>query len=310
MKSCSLALFLALFSAFPCTGYNLPDSTLDPPGNLGPLCFYPDNPQDRLYVFPWDSGVSHTVLDPAFNRPASDHKGYAVDWDLITGTRVLASRAGNITYFLGAGTDNAGVKITHSDRDSVSVYATSDYYIHIVLDSSLTRLGQRVERGQVIGRVGSMNHLHLEIQVAGHVGIGKDGRTTEDVPYPFVEFTARPDGIPWHGDVCTSVNKVFVPAGIRGSFLPVRSKTMTLAVSPNPFRSVTVVDLLMPEAGQGDVRIYDLRGRQISVLFSGPLQPGPHRFSWVNPGSLGTGAYLIRAESGREALAEYIAIVR
>ena len=53
--------FLMLLAACLISAYNLPDPTLDSAFNLGPLTFYPDDPEDRLYKLPWDSGVARPL---------------------------------------------------------------------------------------------------------------------------------------------------------------------------------------------------------------------------------------------------------
>ncbi|MBL8027825.1 MAG: M23 family metallopeptidase [Fibrobacteres bacterium] len=183
--------------------YRLPE--LDPVTNLGPKTFYPADPKQRLYYMPFDYGLTYKVTDPPFNRPDSDHKGYAIDWNMPVGATVIASRPGIVSYIAGWSDDNNGVKISRDEWDSDVLFTTSDFYIHLVLDPSIV-LGRRIERGEIIGVVGIENHLHLEVQVSKHSGVGKDGRFTNDVPFPIVEITDRTDGIPWNGDICKSQN--------------------------------------------------------------------------------------------------------
>lgn len=240
-------------------GYNLP--TMDPPDNLGPLTFYPDSVKDRLYKCPWDSGVAYTVINPAFNRPSSGHKGYAVDWNMPTGARVLAARAGNVGYLQTGTPGDEGIQIVRNDRDSTGVRPTKDFYLHLRVDTSVARLGRRVEQGQLIGYVGTPNHCHLEVQETNHIGIGVNGRTTEDEPYAIMEDTMHADGIPWSGDVLVSQNKAWVPTAAdkgRG----VLQYAPTLSAVPNPFISTTRLTL----SGASSVRIYAPDGKLAANL--------------------------------------------
>jgi GEVED domain/Domain of unknown function DUF11/Secretion system C-terminal sorting domain len=62
---------------------------------------------------------------------------------------------------------------------------------------------------------------------------------------------------------------------------------------PNPFNPVTVISFETPEAARIRVSVYDLLGREVSVLADGVLQAGHHRVRFDARG-LPSGAYIYR----------------
>jgi PKD repeat protein len=72
---------------------------------------------------------------------------------------------------------------------------------------------------------------------------------------------------------------------------------------PNPFNPSTTIRFAIA-AAVDDVRldVHDVHGRQVRVLWDGPLAAGPHRFAWDGRNARGeavaTGVYLIRVRAG------------
>jgi hypothetical protein len=54
------------------------------------------------------------------------------------------------------------------------------------------------------------------------------------------------------------------------------------------------VNLWLPVQGKATITVYDVTGRQVEVLFEGPLNAGNHVFTW-NAGSFASGIYFFRA---------------
>jgi len=181
----------------------------DPASNLGPACFYPVDPADRLYKLPWDAGGALTVGDGAFNRPEyTDHKGYEFDWLTEAGLPVLAARAGVVHSI-----ERSMVLVRRTEEPPFEDVTTTDWYIHVRTDGLPIEVGMPVRQGQLLTWVGEFGvggrqgpHLHFEVHVKGHKGVGHNGREIQSVPPPFVEVVNRPDGVPFVGDVCVSQN--------------------------------------------------------------------------------------------------------
>src|SRR5262249_59459015 len=74
---------------------------------------------------------------------------------------------------------------------------------------------------------------------------------------------------------------------------------------PNPFRTrdVTVVRFTLPEARDVRLDVFDVSGRIVQTLASGPLGPGLHTLTWNGTGRTGarlpSGVYLYRLGAGR-----------
>lgn len=59
---------------------------------------------------------------------------------------------------------------------------------------------------------------------------------------------------------------------------PVR--TELLPAAPNPFNPQTKLRFSLERAGRIDLSVYDLRGRKVVTLASGPYAAGPHEVTW------------------------------
>ncbi len=75
----------------------------------------------------------------------------------------------------------------------------------------------------------------------------------------------------------------------------------TLDAAPNPITAGTaVLSLVLPRADTGSLRVYDVRGRLVRDLFTGPLAAGLHRFAWTGESGTGRaapGVYFVRFAS-------------
>jgi len=64
------------------------------------------------------------------------------------------------------------------------------------------------------------------------------------------------------------------------------------SIYPNPFNGGTTLRLAVPNASEGEVRIYDLAGRLQEIAYRGLLTPGYHDIRW-QPENLPSGVYLV-----------------
>jgi hypothetical protein len=96
--------------------------------------------------------------------------------------------------------------------------------------------------------------------------------------YPAVNqehVTITPDNAAWlRAELATGI--VSVPgAGADGD-----RAGLTLSVSPNPFRITAHMTYALARPARADLRVYDLGGRTVRVLASGPRQAGSHAAIW------------------------------
>jgi hypothetical protein len=84
-----------------------------------------------------------------------------------------------------------------------------------------------------------------------------------------------------------------------------------LALWPNPFsgRDEATVALVVAERSDVRVAVYDVLGREVTVLHDGPLRAGEHRLR-LDGQALPAGVYVVRAEVGVQRLTERITLVR
>ena len=82
-----------------------------------------------------------------------------------------------------------------------------------------------------------------------------------------------------------------------------------LSAWPNPFERRATVALVLSEASDVSVAVYDVLGRRVAVLHKGSLEPGTHRLT-LSGRSLPAGVYVVRAEGPRVNASERITLVR
>ena len=66
---------------------------------------------------------------------------------------------------------------------------------------------------------------------------------------------------------------------------------------PNPFNPLTTIKYALPQESKITISVYDIRGREIDVLFSGVKDIGYHETTW-DASQYSSGAYFIRMNSG------------
>jgi hypothetical protein len=76
------------------------------------------------------------------------------------------------------------------------------------------------------------------------------------------------------------------------------------APAPNPFQRTTTIGFDLPAAGDAGLEVYDLTGRLVRTLLSGPQTAGHHSVVWNAVDDAGhavsTGIYLLRLETAGE----------
>jgi VCBS repeat protein/type IX secretion system substrate protein len=69
------------------------------------------------------------------------------------------------------------------------------------------------------------------------------------------------------------------------------------AVFPNPFSQSATIEFDLPEASQVSIRVYDVLGRQATVLVNRVLEAGSHTTLWNGSGALAGGLYFVEMRS-------------
>jgi DNA-binding beta-propeller fold protein YncE len=66
---------------------------------------------------------------------------------------------------------------------------------------------------------------------------------------------------------------------------------------PNPFNPVTTIEFAIPELAEVRLEVFDILGRRVQTLLSGPLEAGFHRVQF-DASRLASGIYLYRIQAG------------
>lgn len=130
---------------------------------------------DHVYQLPFAIGSRHK-LTQGFNGKFS-HKGenqYAVDFQMPTGTKVHAARAGIVVGVRADSNKGCGSSKCRDDGNFIIILHSDDTlgeYFHLKYQGALVEPGQRVDKGQVIGFSGntgwsSKPHLHFSVHSA------------------------------------------------------------------------------------------------------------------------------------------------
>ena len=139
--------------------------------------------------------------------------------------------------------------------------------------------------------------------------------------YKYVEYKYTTDGtdnepLPAfenHSFEMGSVSPLVLPvdtfgilAGVAESELP---KDFRIIAAPNPFNAKVGIDIDLPEAGELDIEIYDIRGRRAVTLQRGFLPAGRTHFEWDAAGRP-SGIYFLRVYGPGRARTEKLLLVK
>ncbi len=84
--------------------------------------------------------------------------------------------------------------------------------------------------------------------------------------------------------------------------------------APNPFTARTQVRFSLPATQAVQVAVYDLRGHRVRVLVDGTLPAGAHELGWdgrdAGGGTLASGTYFLRMQSGGRVLTQRMSLLR
>ena len=99
-----------------------------------------------------------------------------------------------------------------------------------------------------------------------------------------------------------------------GDDIPTVGPGLTLQAVPNPFNPRVTFQFDLAVASHTSLEIYDLRGRLVADLGSGPREAGPHRVTWdgvdVQGRDLPSGVYLARVRTDQGSATRKIVLAR
>jgi hypothetical protein len=84
--------------------------------------------------------------------------------------------------------------------------------------------------------------------------------------------------------------------------------------APNPFNPATRIELYLPRATKGNVKVFDIRGRLVKELFSGELAQGNISFVWRGKDgygrSMASGAYYVKVATGNGSFTQKLLLIK
>ena len=114
------------------------------------------------------------------------------------------------------------------------------------------------------------------------------------------------------GKVHRIVDPMSVIANEPGDEMPAR---LTLEQNyPNPFNPTTTIRFELPETGHTSLKIYDLLGREVAILFDGVLGAGPHAVTWnvgeESGATVSSGSYIYRLQAPNRTVSKVMTVVK
>jgi hypothetical protein len=106
------------------------------------------------------------------------------------------------------------------------------------------------------------------------------------------------DYIPIYIPVSTGKNGNEVPSGYK-----------LYDVYPNPFNPLAVIKFELPEDVRISLKIYDVLGNEISILYSGFKKAGKHEIVF-NASNFASGVYYVRFETGETVISKKMVLVK
>jgi len=86
-------------------------------------------------------------------------------------------------------------------------------------------------------------------------------------------------------------------------------ETYTLSISPNPFNASATLSFNLPASGRVELKVYDVRGREVASLVNGHLSSGEHQAVW-DADALPSGVYFARLTAGGEIHTQKLLLVK
>jgi hypothetical protein len=156
--------------------------------------------------------------------------------------------------------------------------------------------------------------VHLRIEVSGNLYRAFLGDETE--PITTLETELYPSGgVALYEFLDQSFDNVAInPAttGAENNALPARDKVVS--IHPNPFNPSTRISLIIDQAQNVELAVFDLTGKRIAILADRWFETGGHSLGWDGRDLLGhavaSGTYLLRMVNDEGVASEKMMLVR
>ena len=266
-----------------------------------------------LAIFGDEAGSSITVHNNEFIANSADGGGGAfvcrnclVAECLFDGNYAGEDGGGGILVCVELATAIGISRSTFSGNSSTGPGAGIACYdgCNVSVDSST--IADNAGDGVYFGDDGSINFCNI----VENSGYGVDGFGGTDATWNWWGDPSGPGGAgPGTGDE-VSEGVLYDPwlteVGIEG---PALESPLGLSVLPNPACSDATILFELPSEGVVGIGVYDLAGRLLETMVDGPMTPGEHSVVFVG-GSLASGVYLVRLQSGSQVATSRVVLIR
>ena len=92
--------------------------------------------------------------------------------------------------------------------------------------------------------------------------------------------------------------KVIDPIGIQQISSEVPQKFELHQNYPNPFNPSTMIKFDISIAGNAELKVFDIQGREVAEIFNGNLMPGKYEANW-NAEKFSSGTYIAKLTAGK-----------
>ncbi|HHP7237525.1 T9SS type A sorting domain-containing protein, partial [Longibacter sp.] len=108
----------------------------------------------------------------------------------------------------------------------------------------------------------------------------------------------------------TTTDLAYTPDAFLTTRADVGELTLTLRDNyPNPVRSATTIEYVLPEQQRVQIEVYDLLGRRVSTLVDQTMPAGSHKVSF-DASRLSSGPYFYRMHAGGKTINKKMVVVR
>jgi Secretion system C-terminal sorting domain len=130
-----------------------------------------------------------------------------------------------------------------------------------------------------------------EYMFEGHLGIWPNSSLSDS--FPFTKL-GGPSADSFTGDPLEWANSGMLAFGETGEKVALPTEYLMTEAYPNPFNPSTSFSVVLPDAADLTVTVYNIAGQQVATVANGQFSAGQHNFSFDASG-MASGLYFIRA---------------
>jgi hypothetical protein len=157
------------------------------------------------------------------------------------------------------------------------------------------------------------NSMHFTVYDQGEIGWQQEVEITAPVGYQAENFFDQLFYIDiTNNTICYFIYDFTYPNVDNEN--PTFEKLLTASNFPNPFNPETTIEYSIPEAGQIEISIFNLRGQKVNTLVNTVMTKGSHSVVWDGTDSMGqsvtSGIYMYRIVTNNASITKKIVLMK